>query len=56
METRNSNVLGDDKGLDEHDPACSDDGQEGDDVHYADSIKYDKTWASQGSVEEQHVV
>ena len=48
------NVLGDNERLDEHDPTCSNDGQESDDIHSADGIEYDKAWASQRSVEEQH--
>jgi hypothetical protein len=49
------NVLGDEESLDEHDPTGGDNGQEGDDVHYADRIEYDKAWASQRSLEERHI-
>lgn len=49
------NVLGDNECLDEHDPTGSNNSQEGDDVHYADGIKYDEAWAGQRSVEERHI-
>ena len=40
--------LRDDEGLDEHDRAGGDDGQQSDDVEDADDIKDDVAWASQG--------
>ena len=48
-------ILGNNECLDNHHPACSNNGQEGDDVHYADGIEYDEAWASQRFVEELHV-
>lgn len=51
-----SSLLRDDECLDKHHPTCSNDSQEGDNIHYADGIKYDKAWASQRSIEERHVV
>lgn len=43
-----------DEGLDEHDGACSDDGDEGYDVYYADSIENNVARPSQGALEKRH--
>lgn len=40
--------FGDDEGLDEHREACTDAGDEGDDVHHPDNVEDDVAWASQG--------
>lgn len=46
--------LGDNEGLDEHDGACSDDGDESYDVHYADCVEYNVARPGQGAFEKRH--
>lgn len=47
--------LAGDRSLDKHDDAGGDDREQADDIHYADAIEDDVTWASQGFGRETHV-
>lgn len=50
--------FGDYKGLDEHREACTDAGEEGNDVHDTDDVEDDVAWSRQGflALPERHVV